>query len=99
MEKRKSLRWTEEENKLLCSQVRAFPQNLSRCFIMVAEQTGRSVSAVSQHWYEYLSKMPYAEYDSSARKKVSKEEEEGNTLNFFRRLHKAINYIMGRCEL
>jgi len=51
-------KWTEEEEKRLLQQVRAFPQNLSKCFIIVSEVIGRSPRAVEQHWYTVLSKRP-----------------------------------------
>ena len=34
-------RWTREEDDRLLRHVRVFPQNLSRCFHIVAEETGR----------------------------------------------------------
>ena len=51
-----SRRWSQEEDKRLLRQVRAFPQNLNKCFIIVAEETGRTKSAVAGHWYNSLSK-------------------------------------------
>lgn len=57
MDKNRS-KWTEEEEKRLLQQVRAFPQNLSKCFIIVSEVIGRSPRAVEQHWYTVLSKRP-----------------------------------------
>lgn len=51
-------RWSVEEDKLLIRQVSAFPQNLNKCFIVVSEVTGRSVGAVSNHWYTKVSKDP-----------------------------------------
>ena len=53
-------RWSEDENQLLLRQVRAFPQNLTKCFMIVSEQIGRTESAVSGHWYTSLSKRPDA---------------------------------------
>lgn len=55
---RQCRKWTEEEDALLLRQVRAFPQNLSRCFLMVAQNTGRTTNAVSNHWYGVVSKRP-----------------------------------------
>lgn len=57
MDKNRS-KWTEEEERRLLQQVRAFPQNLSKCFIIVSEVIGRSPRAVEQHWYTVLSKRP-----------------------------------------
>lgn len=57
MDKNRS-KWTEEEERRLLQQVRTFPQNLSKCFIIVSEVIGRSPRAVEQHWYTVLSKRP-----------------------------------------
>ena len=57
-EKKVLKRWTDEEDQKLIRQVMAYPQNLNRCFLMVAEETGRSKSAVAAHWYSVLSKKP-----------------------------------------
>lgn len=51
-------RWTEEENQLLLRQVKAFPQNLAKCFLIVAESLDRTPHAVTNHWYTVLSKRP-----------------------------------------
>ena len=51
-------KWTEEEERRLLQQVRAFPQNLSKCFLVVSEVIGRSPKAVELHWYNVLSKDP-----------------------------------------
>lgn len=55
---KKYSKWTEEEERRLLQQVRTFPQNLSKCFIIVSEVIGRSPRAVEQHWYTVLSKRP-----------------------------------------
>lgn len=55
MDKNRS-KWTEEEERRLLQQVRTFPQNLSKCFIIISEVIGRSPKAVEQHWYTVLSK-------------------------------------------
>lgn len=51
-------KWTEEEENRLIQQVRIFPQNLTRCFLIVSEVIGRSPKAVSLHWYSVVSKRP-----------------------------------------
>lgn len=51
-------KWTEEEDNRLIQQVRTFPQNLTKCFLIVSEVTGRSPLAVQSHWYTVLSKRP-----------------------------------------
>ena len=55
-EEKKRRKWTEEEDRLLLNQVRAFPQNLTKCFLIVSEMTNRTPSSVSAHWYTSLSK-------------------------------------------
>lgn len=57
---RQCKRWAVDEDRLLLNQVRAFPQNLKRCFHIVSEQTGRTPQAVQAHWYAVVSKKPDA---------------------------------------
>lgn len=49
-------KWTEEEDNLLLRQVKAFPQNLNRCFLMVSQNIDRTPAAVANHWYTVVSK-------------------------------------------
>lgn len=58
MSNRTNRKWTEEEEELLLRQVRAFPQNLKKCFLIVSEMTDRSPKAVTAHWYTVTSKRP-----------------------------------------
>ena len=51
-------RWTAEEDATILRYVKARPQNLHRCFLAVAEQTGRTESAVQGRWYGHVSKDP-----------------------------------------
>lgn len=51
-------RWTKEEDDRLLRQITAFPQNLNKCFFIVAEEIDRSPKAVAGHWYQKLSKRP-----------------------------------------
>ena len=55
-----SRRWTRQEDDRLLRQVRTFPQNLHRCFVIVAEETGSTEGAVANHWYTVVSKKPEA---------------------------------------
>ena len=55
-ERRNSRKWTQEEDERLLRQIESFPQNLSKCFMIVAEETGRSKQGVASHWYTVLSK-------------------------------------------
>ena len=49
-------KWTDAEEQRLVRQVRAFPQNLKKCFIIVSEEIDRSPGAVANHWYTVTSK-------------------------------------------
>lgn len=51
-------RWAAEEDATILRYVKARPQNLHRCFLAVAEQTGRTESAVQGRWYGHVSKDP-----------------------------------------
>lgn len=51
-------RWTQDEDRQLLEQIRVFPQNLSRCFIHVAEAIDRTPTACASRWYTVLSKDP-----------------------------------------
>lgn len=51
-------RWTLEEDQLLLRSIRAYPQNLHKCFMLVAEEIDRSESAVANRWYSKVSKKP-----------------------------------------
>lgn len=53
---RANRKWTAEEEDKLLRQVRAFPQNLTKCFLIVSESIGRSPQAVANHWYTAVSK-------------------------------------------
>lgn len=53
-------RWTHTEDTRLLRQVKAYPQNLHKCFMIVAEEIGRSENAVANRWYGKVSKNPEA---------------------------------------
>lgn len=55
---RTNRKWTEEEDNQLLRQVRAFPQNLNKCFLIVSEEIHRTPGAVANHWYTVVSKKP-----------------------------------------
>ena len=55
---RKSKKWSQSEDQRLLRQVKAFPQNLHKCFIIVAEELGRTEGAVATRWYTVVSKDP-----------------------------------------
>lgn len=49
-------KWTDAEERRLLRQVEAFPQNLTKCFLIVSEEIGRTPGAVASHWYTVTSK-------------------------------------------
>ena len=55
---RMNKKWTRSEDLRLLRQVQTFPQNLSRCFMIVAEELGRTKSGVAGRWYQFVSKDP-----------------------------------------
>ena len=55
---RTSKKWTEDEEQRLIRQVRAFPQNLNKCFLIVSEEIERTPAAIASHWYSVTSKRP-----------------------------------------
>lgn len=59
-ERRDLKRWTPQEDERLLRHVKARPQNLHLCFTMVAEEIGRTPTAVQAHWYAVVSKKPNA---------------------------------------
>ena len=56
--KKQVKRWTPEEDRRLLQQIRVFPQNLHKCFLIVSEVTGRTPGACANRWYTKLSKDP-----------------------------------------
>lgn len=57
-EKKSHKKWTEEEEQRLIRQIRAFPQNLNKCFLIVSEEIERTPAAIASHWYSVTSKRP-----------------------------------------
>ena len=58
MEQQTRRKWTPEEERVLIDQVRVFPQNLTKCFLIVGETIDRTPTAVASHWYTKTSKNP-----------------------------------------
>lgn len=58
--KQQRRRWAESEDETIFRYVRARPQNLKRCFLLVSEQIGRTPGAVENRWYTHVSKTPHA---------------------------------------
>ena len=57
MEQKHCKKWTKEEDEILFRHVKARPQNLHKCFIIVSELTGRTPTAVQARWYGKVSKI------------------------------------------
>ena len=51
-------RWSRQEDLRLIRQVQAFPQNLHKCFLIVAQELGRTESGVAGRWYGHVSQDP-----------------------------------------
>lgn len=76
--RRDNHRWTADEDARLLRQVKAFPQNLHKCFFLVGEEIGRTDKAVAAHWYSVLSKKPDAMcFFTASPKHVSKNRKNG----------------------
>ena len=76
---RTNRKWTEEEDNRLLRQVRAFPQNLNRCFLIVSEEIRRTPGAVANHWYTVVSKKPDSVcFFTASPKHVSRNRKNGN---------------------
>ena len=74
----KGKRWTTAEEERLVRQVKSFPQNLHKCFLLVGEELGRSEKAVAAHWYTKVSKDPnYMCFFTASPKHVSKNRKNG----------------------
>lgn len=92
MRRRRNLRkWTTAEEQRLLRQVRAFPQNLNRCFLMVSDEIGRTPGACANHWYTVLSKREENLcFFTASSKHVSKNRKNGegeeSNLSIWRRL-------------
>lgn len=51
-------RWSRAEDLRLIKQIQTFPQNLHKCFVIVAEELGRTESGVAGRWYTHVSQDP-----------------------------------------
>lgn len=47
-------RWTEEEEKVILSQIQENPGNLTEAFRKAGETLGRTFTAVHYHWYRVM---------------------------------------------
>jgi hypothetical protein len=53
--------WTNEEDKVIISQVKMYPENLRRAFIESSEKLKRTEAACANRWYAHISKQPNRE--------------------------------------
>ena len=84
-------KWTQQEDERLLRQVKAFPQNLAKCFLIVSEEIDRTQGAVANHWYTKLSKDPEALcFFTASQCHISKNRKNGmgepSTVRIWRRL-------------
>ena len=99
VERRDCRKWMDSEERILLNQVRVFPQNLHKCFVIVSEQIGRTPQAVQAHWYAFTSKKPDALcFFTASPKHVSKNRKNGMGVesngNIWRRLMAVIRSIV-----
>ena len=92
-------RWTRQEDLRLIRQVQAFPQNLHKCFLMVAEELGRTESGVAGRWYGHVSQDPANMcFFTASPKHVSKNRKNGMGVesngSIWRRLMKVLRNIV-----
>lgn len=93
------VRWTEDEEQRLIRQVRAFPQNLNKCFLIVSEEINRTPCAVGAHWYAVTSKRPDVVcFFTASPQHISKNRKNGmgveSTMSVWRRLLRVIQTII-----
>ena len=76
--KKQIKKWSQSEDDMLMRQVKAYPQNLAKCFLVVAQQTQRSQGAVANRWYTKVSKDPKnIAFFTASSKHVSKNRKNG----------------------
>jgi hypothetical protein len=76
--KKQIKKWSQTEDDLLMRQVKAYPQNLAKCFLVVAQQTQRSQGAVATRWYTKVSKDPKnIAFFTASSKHISKNRKNG----------------------
>lgn len=92
---RTNRKWTEEEDQRLLQQVRTFPQNLSKCFLIVAEVTGRTPGAVVNHWYTVVSKKPNSTcFFTASSKHISRNRKNGKGVEITRTIWQRLMAII-----
>lgn len=94
---RQCKKWTAEEDERILQQVRAFPQNLTKCFLIVSEVLDRTPGAVANRWYTVVSKKPNATcFFTASPKHISKNRKNGegvaSTMSIWKKLLRIINF-------
>ena len=88
-------KWTVEEDNILLQKVKEHPQNLSKCFVAVAERLDRSKYAVANHWYTQLSKRPDATcFFTASSKHLSKNRKNGEGVQINRSIWQRLMQII-----
>ena len=91
-------RWTKEEDDRLFRQIKAFPGNLNKCFLIVSEEIGRTPAACASHWYSSLSKKAEVAFFTASTRSVSKNRKNGKGVesnpSIWRRLLRVIQTII-----
>ena len=93
-------KWTPTEDATILLYVKARPQNLHKCFLMVSEQLGRTEAAVANRWYGTISKDPANVcFFTASPKHISKNRKNGEGVesnsSIWRRLMNVIRSITG----
>ncbi len=98
MEQRSNKRWTKEEDDRLFRQIKAFPGNLNKCFLIVSEEIGRTPAACASHWYSSLSKKAEVAFFTASTRSISKNRKNGKGVesnpSVWRRLLRVIQTII-----
>lgn len=91
-------RWTKEEDDRLLRQIKAFPGNLSKCFLIVSEEIGRTPAACAAHWYSSLSKKTEIAFFAASARNIIKNRKNGKGVesnpSIWRRLLRVIQTII-----
>lgn len=91
-------RWTKEEDDRLFRQIKAFPGNLSKCFLIVSEEIGRTPAACASHWYSSLSKKAEVAFFTASSKHMALNRKNGegvpSTESIWRKLLRVINRLI-----
>ena len=91
-------RWTKEEDDRLFRQIKAFPGNLNKCFLIVSEEIGRTPAACASHWYSSLSKKAEVAFFTASTRSISKNRKNGEGVesnpSIWRKLLRVINRLI-----